>query len=384
MRNPILMPAVALFAALGAVSCQRDGATISGRLAGASECPVILEETTASGAVISDSVRTDRNGDFRIRIDKLPAGTTFYHLNVEGCRIPLFVSQGERVRIESQYGKPAEYTVTGSRESELIKELTDLMNDGAARLDSLSQLISAVGEKDTRRESYLRDYAREYSRLKREQIRFIVSNSGSLAALFALYQHLPNDNTLFNQNTDIVYYRMVADSVAKHYPDSPYLAALRAQIDRIDSNDELVRMMGESLCSPTSYPDLSLPDMYGKTQRLSDHAGKVILLDFWAAADPSAPLANAELKQLYDEFADRGLVIYQVGLDTSRSVWVNAVQQQALPWISVCDFKGPEGIAPRIYNVRSLPANYLIDRNGEIVARNVASGKLRDAIAKLL
>ena len=65
-------------------------------------------------------------------------------------------------------------------------------------------------------------------------------------------------------------------------------------------------------------------------------------------------------------------------------MWVNAVQQQALPWISVCDFKGPEGIAPRIYNVRSLPANYLIDRNGEIVARNVASGKLRDAIAKLL
>ena len=78
------------------------------------------------------------------------------------------------------------------------------------------------------------------------------------------------------------------------------------------------------------------------------------------------------------------MAIYQVGLDTSRSVWVNAVQQQALPWISVCDFKGPEGIAPRIYNVRSLPANYLINRDGEIVARNVPADKLREAIRKLL
>lgn len=380
----MLMPALLCVAALGAVSCHRDGASISGRLAGASERPVILEETTASGEVRVDSVRTGRNGDFRIRIDKLPAGTTFYHLDVDGCRIPLFVSQGEHVRIESQYGKPADYTVTGSRESVLIKELTDLLNDGAARLDSLSRLISEAGDREADRETYLRAYAQEYSRLKREQIRFIVTNSGSLAALFALYQHLPNDNTLFNQNTDIVYYRMVADSVAKYYPDSPYLAALRSQIDRVDSNDELVRMMGESLCSPTAYPDLSLPDMYGKMQCLSDQSGKVILLDFWSAADPSAPLANAELKELYEEFAEQGLVIYQVGLDTSRSLWVNAVQEQALPWISVCDFKGIEGIAPRIYNVRSLPANYLIDREGEIVARNVATGKLREAVRKLL
>ena len=380
----MLMPALLCWAALGAVSCHRDGASISGRLAGASDRSVLLEETTASGAVVVDSVRTDRNGDFRIRIGKLPAGTTFYHLAVDGCRIPLFVSKGERVRIESQYGKPSEYTVSGSRESVLIKELTDMMNGAAGRLDSLSRLISAAGEEDPRREGYLREYAREYSQLKRDQIRFIVSNSGSLAALFARYQHLPNDNALFSQNTDIVYYRMVADSVAKHYPDSPYLAALRSQIDRIDSNDELVRMMGESLCSPTSYPDLALPDMYGKEQRLSAQAGKVILLDFWAAADASSPLVNAELKQLYDEFADQGLAIYQVGLDTSRSVWVNAVQQQALPWISVCDFKGPEGIAPRIYNVRSLPANYLINRDGEIVARNVPADKLREAIRKLL
>ena len=64
----MLMPALLCWAALGAVSCHRDGASISGRLAGASDRSVLLEETTASGAVVVDSVRTDRNGDFRIRM----------------------------------------------------------------------------------------------------------------------------------------------------------------------------------------------------------------------------------------------------------------------------------------------------------------------------
>ena len=115
--------------------------------------------------------------------------------------------------------------------------------------------------------------------------------------------------------------------------------------------------------------------MYGDVRRLSSIGNKVILLDFWSAAAPEAAMYNAELKEIYSRFAGEGFEIYQVGIDTDKQVWINAVQEQRLPWISVCDFKGPAGIAPRVYN---------IDGNGEIVGRNIPTDKLAREVDNLV
>ena len=80
---------------------------------------------------------------------------------------------------------------------------------------------------------------------------------------------------------------------------------------------------------------------------------------------------NAELKEVYAEYADRGFEIYQIGVDVSKDIWINAVQEQQLPWISVCDFRGRNSPALGLYNVQKLPANFLIDREGIVVARDL-------------
>lgn len=385
MGNIILVRAATACAVLlSTVSCCDNAAKVSGRLVGSDSRGVVLEQITASGTVSVDSTTTDHKGNFRIRVDLPPYGTTFYNLKVGGDRIPLFISPGEKIRITSFYGNPGNYLLQGSRESALVKELHDMMNEGAARLDSLSRLISDPGNDSEGCKEYLKEYAREYGRLKREQIKFIVANSGSLAALYGLYQRFPTDRALFNGDNDIIYYRLVADSVAKYYPSSPYLAALRTQIDMADSNEELSRMISESICNPSPYPDISLPDMYGQIHKLSSCNGKVILLDFQQVSTPAGAICNAGLKELYEEFAPRGLEIYQVGMDTSKQEWINAVQRQNLPWIAVCDFKGLAGTAPLVYNITEVPANYLIARDGEIVARNVAPDRLRGEIEALV
>lgn len=385
MRNSILVPALAACVVmLSTLSCDDNAAKVSGRLVGSDSRGVVLEQITASGTVAVDSTTTDRKGNFRIEVELPPYGTAFYNLKVGEERIPLFISPGERIRITSFYGNPGNYLIQGSVESSLVKQLADMMKEGTARLDSLSRLISDPGNDAARCKECLKEYAKEYSRLKREQIKFIVSNSGSLAAIYGLYQRFPSDQTLFDGDKDIIYYRLVADSVEKYYPSSPYLAALRSQIETADSNEELARMISESICNPAPYPDISLPDMYGQIHKLSSCHGKVILLDFQAASDPAAPIYNAELKELYQEFAPEGLEIYQVGVDTSRQEWINAVQRQNLPWITVCDFKGFEGTAPRVYNITRVPANYLIACDGEIVARNIPPQRLRCEIEALI
>ena len=64
--------------------------------------------------------------------------------------------------------------------------------------------------------------------------------------------------------------------------------------------------------------------------------------------------------------------------------WINTVQEQSLPWISVCDLRGEASPALTIYNVRKLPANYLIDRKGDIVAKDLYGTSLEQQLEKLL
>lgn len=108
----------------------------------------------------------------------------------------------------------------------------------------------------------------------------------------------------------------------------------------------------------TNFPDVELPDMFGRKVRLSSLQGKVVLVDFWSAELGNSNAINAELKEVYAEYADRGFEIYQIGVDVSKDIWINAVQEQQLPWISVCDFRGRNSPALGLYNVQKLPANF--------------------------
>ena len=84
--------------------------------------------------------------------------------------------------------------------------------------------------------------------------------------------------------------------------------------------------------------------------------------------------------RVYAEYADRGFEIYQIGVDVSKDIWINAVQEQQLPWISVCDFRGRNSPALGLYNVQKLPANFLIDREGIVVARDLYGTGLQRAL----
>lgn len=127
-----------------------------------------------------------------------------------------------------------------------------------------------------------------------------------------------------------------------------------------------------------------MPDMFGNKIRLSSLQGKVILVDFWSALAGNSNQLNAELKESYEKYSERGFEIYQIGVDNSKAIWVSAVQEQNLPWISVCDLRGTASTALTLYNVQNLPANFLIDREGNIVAKNVYGAELEKRVAALL
>lgn len=365
-------------AAIVAVSCNTGKIKLDGRLIGCDNTLLLLESAApaASGRIV-DSVRTDEKGYFKVAFKSSDNTPSLYNLNCNGDRIPLLLAAGDRVTVNSVGSISRNYEVEGSEESKLLKQISFILQDGAYRLDSIANIYGDPAIDDATRSQVLRDYTQEYYRIKREQIRFIVENSKSLAAVYALYQRLPNDETLFNGSTDVVYYRMVADSLEQVYPNSAYLASLRRDIDAMT-------LLGAATLEQTNYPDLKMPDMFGNDIKLSSLAGKVILVDFWSASTGNSNALNAELKNIYEKYADRGFEVYQIGVDASKAVWINAVQEQKLPWISVCDLQGVSSPALGMYNVQSLPANYLIDREGNIVGKNLYGDDLENQLKSLL
>ena len=77
-------------------------------------------------------------------------------------------------------------------------------------------------------------------------------------------------------------------------------------------------------------------------------------------------------------------MVYQVSIDTSKSTWQNAIQEQELPWITVCDFNGEQSSPIAAYNIKEIPSNYLIDQQGNIVDKNLYGYKLDKKLSELL
>lgn len=375
---------VTIAAASLLLACGSDkDVTIEGEFAACGNKTVNLEMETAAGVEVVTSVKTDEKGCFEMELD-LPNGEpTLYTLRCEGRIVPLIVSSGEEVEVSSLPGLIDGYTVKGSKESSLVREVKNILGFGKAKLDSLATLHTQTTAKELQ-SAIAMEYTKEFHNVKRQQIEFIVKNSGSLAAIYALYQRLPGDEVLFDAEKDIVYYRMVAEAVEKNYPTSPYLATLKAEIEAYETQVVLNQKIEEAMQAPAPFPEIAIPDRYGNPRSLTEvQKGKVVLLDFWSITDESAPFRQADYKELYERYHDRGFEIYQVSVDTYRPDWLKVVMDQELPWISVCDFQGAASPAVVLYGVTNVPCSYLLDKEGNIVAINAYGENLKKELRKL-
>ena len=348
--------------------CQSSKVKISGRFVGGDAKNIYLEQVLPLTQSVVDSAALAPDGSYRMELTGVAKTPSLYNVIYDGERIPLLLAGGDRLTLGSVGSVIRNYTVEGSSESELLRQFYQAFVTGAQQLENMGTEF-ARKLTDEERKSLIKEYTAEYYRIRREQLRFIIEHKASLAAVYALYQRLPGDTYLFNGDSDVVYYRTVAEALQESYPESPYLQSLQAEIARMDARISLTSQITEA-----RHPDLELTDIYGKKIRLSSLAGKVVLLDFWSAELGSSNALNADLKELYRKYADApvGFEVYQVAVDTSKPLWITAVQEQQLPWISVSDLRGRSSVALGLYNVQRLPANFLIDKEGTIVAKNTS------------
>lgn len=133
-------------------------------------------------------------------------------------------------------------------------------------------------------------------------------------------------------------------------------------------------------------PLFTQPDSTGKLVQLADFRGKVVLVDFWASWCMPCRQENPNLVKAYQKFNKMGFEILSVSVDDAghRKEWLEAIRKDNLQWTNVSDLKGGDkNEAARLYHIQYIPQNYLIDRNGKIVAVNLLGENLDKKLEEL-
>ncbi|PKP05826.1 MAG: hypothetical protein CVU10_10820 [Bacteroidetes bacterium HGW-Bacteroidetes-5] len=368
------------------VSCTTKShrAKVEGKVDGLANSEIVVKILNINVQNVLDTIKLDQKGEFRYNIKLTSASPEFYYLYYKDRKIAsLILLPGEKVKLQTDT-LGTNPIVEGSAESSLLISLEKKISQSQAKFDSLRvKMQEAVSANDAQKMTEL-NYAlgSVYVKQKQDAIKYIYTNSGSITNMILLYHRFSSDVPLFADLRDVLLFRRVYDSLQVIYPGSKYVSRLMDEITVRERSEIINSKILDA--SQRGFPELSLPDTKANIRLLSDLSGKVILLSFWSVTDANQRMQTREYFDLYDKYNSKGFEIYQVSADTDKTAWARAVAEQQIPWISVCDGLGANSSAITTYNIQNLPANFLIDRSGSIVAKNIYGAALETKLASLL
>jgi peroxiredoxin len=130
--------------------------------------------------------------------------------------------------------------------------------------------------------------------------------------------------------------------------------------------------------------DFTQNDVNDKPVKLSHFRGKYVLLDFWASWCGPCRGENPNVLKAYQAYKDKDFTVLSVSLDNKKEAWLKAIADDKLTWTHVSDLKGWNNEVSAMYGVLSIPANFLIDPQGKIVAKNLRGEDLDKKLAEVL
>jgi peroxiredoxin len=368
-------------------SCNEKGSfKVSGKLDNSSGEWVVLKELTVADIVPVDSMRVSEKGKFVLKGKN--TRIAFYNLYINNSQpVTLVIKPGDRIFITGDAKDFAHtYSVEGSEESLLVKELTEHLNYTIKRIDTLNFIYrDSLGSPNILKVKAHLDSM--FNIIQNDQIeftkKFIHDHKGSLVTVMALYQQLTPRRALLSPSLHYPLFKEVDSIMSLTYPDADAVKSLHQLMDNI-SEDYLKKLeLEKRIGIGATAPDFTLPDFNNSPVSLSAYKGKYLILNFWASwSDPCHPM-NQFLTKMYYRYHNAGLNVLQVSLDRSRDAWLTAITTNGLPWPNISDLKMWDSPVVALYGIEKLPFTLLLDKEGKILLKNPTNEELQAKLTEI-
>ncbi len=340
---------------------------IEGKVENPEENFIYIQETTDNKIVKIDSVKP-QGKSFQFKIASKE--NTFYQINFFGKQYGLFVAgPGDELKIEAEGNRAnGNYKVTGNNDNDILMiadAKVKTYQESVAALRSQFEQKASIG--DTVGQGIIFSQFEQLTNLHIKNCKKLIDSAGTSIVSISLATNFLNVNEHFD------YMDSLAQKMTKALPNSKYTIKF-AEIINKKKNIEIGKHA----------PDFELASSDGQFIKLSSLKGKIVVLDFWASWCGPCRAENPNVVKMYSKYKPKGLEILGVSLDNDKIDWMEAIKKDRLSWLHVSDLKGWESDVARLYQVEGIPATFILDKEGKIVAKNLRGAELEAKVAALL
>ena len=339
---------------------------VSGTVKNPQDGVVLFQELQNNEMVTIDTVQLDDKNAFDFTVAVSEPG--FYRLNLYDNQYVNFILNDEDVKITAD-GQSSDGVaeVKGSKDTDHFYSVNAIMQDFQEEVQELEVTFQQASmEGDEEKVESLRKAYVALDEKKSDKVKEAIDNMGnSLAALYAV--------NFLDPEKDFPFLDKLAQKVDQGMPNSKYAQEFVASV-----NGMRTLAIGEMA------PDIALPNPDGDVVALSSLRGKYVLIDFWAAWCRPCRIENPNVVRMYHKYNEKGFEVFGVSLDRNKKDWVEAIEADGLVWTQVSDLQYFNSAAASLYNIQAIPATYLIDPDGKIIAKNLRGAALEEKLAEVL
>lgn len=254
-------------------------------------------------------------------------------------------------------------------QKESQKKMMDFQNANMAKMKAAQETKDTVT---------INKMMKDYQKIQKEGMDFYVVFAEKNPK--ALISALIVDSMLNDPNVDLVRVKKIYSSFSTELKKYKPGKSIQTKLDKIEKPVTAETSAEVGIIAP----DFSAPNPDGKSISLKASLGKVTLVDFWASWCNPCRVENPNVVALYNEFHSKGLNIISVSLDKDAKKWKEAIAKDKLTWNHVSNLKFWEEPIALAYGVKSIPATFLLDEKGTIIAKDLRGAELKAKIASLL